>query len=53
MAEIPFSGNKPESLPEWQMQLIDQRLKAIAENPERLRPINELLDALEKKIKWL
>jgi hypothetical protein len=37
------------SLPEWQRQLIDQRLAAIAENPQRLRPIDELLDELDKE----
>ena len=36
------------SLPEWQKQLIDQRLEAIAKNPDRLRPIDELFDELDK-----
>jgi hypothetical protein len=29
-------------LPLWQKQLIDQRLKSITENPERLRPVEDL-----------
>jgi hypothetical protein len=37
------------TLPEWQKQLIDQRLEAIAKNPERLRPIDELFDELDKE----
>ena len=37
------------SLPEWQKQLIDQRLEAIAQNPDRLRPIDELFDELDKE----
>jgi hypothetical protein len=37
------------SLPEWQKQLIDQRLEAIAKNPDRLRPIDELFDELDKE----
>lgn len=36
-------------LPEWQKQLIDQRLEAIAQNPDRLRPIDELFDELDKE----
>lgn len=31
-------------LPQWQMQLLDKRLKAIEEYPELVRPISELLD---------
>jgi hypothetical protein len=36
-------------LPEWQKQLIDKRLEAIAENPDRLRPIDELLNELDNE----
>jgi hypothetical protein len=32
----------------WQMQLLDQRLKAIEEHPELVRPISELLEILNK-----
>lgn len=34
----------------WEKGLIDQRLDAIAKNPERLRPGNELLEELKRKI---
>ena len=37
-------------LPKWEKDLIDQRLDAIAKNPERLRPGNELLKELKRKI---
>ena len=36
-----------EEIPEWQKELLDKRLKAIAENPERLRPIEELFEELD------
>jgi hypothetical protein len=36
-------------LAEWQKQLIDQRLEAIAQNPDRLRPIDELFSELDKE----
>jgi hypothetical protein len=36
-------------LPEWQKQLIDNRLEAIAKNPDRLRPIDELLRDLDNE----
>ena len=37
------------NLPLWQKQLIDRRLEAISKNPERLRPIDELLQELDKE----
>ena len=36
-------------IPDWQKQLIDQRLAAIAQNPERLKPIDELFSELDKE----
>ena len=36
-------------LPEWQKQLIDQRLAAIDQHPDRLRPIDELFSELDKE----
>ena len=36
-------------LPTWQKQSIDTRLEAIAKNPERLRPIDELFSDLDKE----
>jgi hypothetical protein len=36
-------------LPDWQKQLIDQRLQSIADNPGRLSPIEELLEELDNE----
>jgi hypothetical protein len=36
-------------LPQWQKNLIDKRLKIIADHPERLRPIDELFEELDKE----
>ena len=36
------------SLPDWQMELIDTRLKSIEENPERVKPIAGLLKELDR-----
>ena len=41
--------NSFEPLPELQIQLIDQRLREIANSPERLRPIEELFAELDKE----
>jgi hypothetical protein len=40
-----------EELPDWQKQVLTSRLEAIAENPERIKPIKGLIDALNKKVK--
>ncbi len=36
-------------LPQWQKDLIDKDLKEIADNPQCLRPIEELLEELDKE----
>jgi hypothetical protein len=36
-------------IPDWQKQLIDQRFAAIAQNPDRLKPIDELFSELDKE----
>ncbi len=36
-----------DQFPNWQKQLIDERLKCIAQNPDRIRPIEELFDELD------
>jgi hypothetical protein len=38
-------------IPEWQKKLLTSRLDAIAKNPERVKPIQGLHDALKKKVK--
>ena len=39
-----------QDLPQWEKDLIDNRLNAIQANPKRLRPINELFEELNRKI---
>jgi hypothetical protein len=39
-----------QDLPQWEKDLIDNRLNLIQTNPERLRPVNELFDELNRKI---
>jgi hypothetical protein len=38
-------------IPDWQKELLTSRLEAIAKNPERVKPIQGLIDALNKKVK--
>jgi hypothetical protein len=37
-------------LPQWEKEIIDNRLNVIQSSPERLRPINELFEELNRKI---
>ena len=39
-----------QELPQWEKDLIDERLEAIAKNPERLQPIENLFEELKRKI---
>lgn len=45
-SKYPDIEEDPE-LPEWQKKLIDSRLLAIANNPEHLKPVDELLQELD------
>ncbi len=36
-----------EDIPQWQKDMLDKRLQAIADNSARLRPIEELYEALD------
>ncbi|MES2447343.1 MAG: hypothetical protein V4546_09190 [Bacteroidota bacterium] len=36
------------SLPEWDKEILDIRLQAIEDNPERVKPISELITELDK-----
>jgi hypothetical protein len=38
-----------EGLPQWQKDIIDKNLKEIADNPQCLRPIEELLEELDRE----
>ncbi|TAN13613.1 MAG: addiction module component CHP02574 family protein [Chitinophagaceae bacterium] len=39
-----------KDVPQWEKDLIDQRLDAIAQNPKRVRPGKELLQELKRKV---
>lgn len=39
-----------QELSQWEKDLIDNRLKAISENSERLKPIDSLFEELKRKI---
>lgn len=38
-------------IPDWQKEILTSRLETIARNPERIKPIQGLFDALNKKVK--
>jgi hypothetical protein len=38
-----------EELPQWQKNIIDQRLNAIADNPASLKPFEDLFKELDKE----
>lgn len=38
-------------IPDWQKEIISERLESIAKNPKRIKPIQGLFDALDKKVK--
>jgi hypothetical protein len=46
--EYPDIESIEGDLPQWQKDLIDVRLKKIADNPECLRPIEELFEELDR-----
>jgi hypothetical protein len=39
-----------KEIPDWQKEILSSRIEAIEENPERVKPIKGLFDALDKKI---
>lgn len=49
-SNYPDIESLDKELPQWQKDLIDSRLEAIATNPERLKPIEGLLEELKRKI---
>ncbi len=46
--EYPGIEGATNELPQWQKNLIDSRLKKIADNPDCLKPIEELFAELDK-----
>lgn len=39
-----------EEIPDWKKEILTSRLQVIANNPERIKPIQGLFDALNKKV---
>ena len=48
--QYPDIENVVADLPQWEKELIDNRLDAIAANPKRLKPGKELINELRRKI---
>ncbi len=46
----PDIENIDQNLPQWEKELIDARLTAIAQDPTQLKPIEELIQELNRKI---
>jgi hypothetical protein len=49
-SNYPDIENLDQDLPQWEKDLIDSRLEAIAKNPDCLKPIEGLLEELKRKI---
>ena len=46
----PDINNIGNELPQWQKDLIDGRLNAIAKDPKRIKPIEDLFYELNKEV---
>jgi hypothetical protein len=46
----PDVNNLSKELPQWQKDIIDERLAAIAKDPQRLKPIEKLFDIMHKDL---
>lgn len=50
-SQYPDIEEITENIPDWQKKILSSRIEAIAENPERVKPIKGLFDTLDKKVK--
>ena len=48
--QYPDIESLDQELPQWEKDLIKSRLDAISKNPERLKPIESLIEELNRKI---
>lgn len=46
----PDIDNLDADIPQWQKQLLDKRLEAIAKNPNSIKPIDELFNELDSDL---
>ena len=49
-ANYPDVENLDTDIPQWEKDMIDSRLEAIAQNPNHLKPISGLIEELRRKI---
>ena len=49
-ANYPDVENLDTDIPQWEKDMIDSRLEAIAQNPDHLKPISGLIEELRRKI---
>lgn len=46
----PDIDSLENEIPQWQKNILENRLKAIKQNPNSIKPIQELFDELDKEI---
>lgn len=46
----PDINNLRKEMPQWQKDIIDTRLDAIAKDPQRLKPIENLFEAMHEEL---
>lgn len=46
----PDINNLSKEIPQWQKDIIDTRLDAIAKDPQRLKPIEKLFEVMHKEL---
>jgi hypothetical protein len=49
--QYPDIEEVTNDIPDWQKEILSERIEAIAKNPERVKPIKGLFDTLDKKVK--
>jgi hypothetical protein len=49
-ANYPDIESLDEELPLWEKGIIDARLELIAKNPQKVRPLHELVEELRREI---
>jgi len=49
-AQYPDIEEVNNEIPDWQKEILTERLEAISKNPNRVKPIQGLLEVLNKRI---
>jgi hypothetical protein len=50
LSTYPDINDISKDIPQWQKDIIDTRLTAIANNPDRVKPIERLFESLHKDL---